>query len=94
MLKTMKLREIGTKEQFLYMPYACKQRMRCVFSMYGRRNGGIVLLSACAICAIVVMKCTELGLIMVTNILGAEEGETAGKICLDRCMWLPKNISS
>ena len=64
MLKMMKLTKIGTKEQFLYMPKASARHMIYATSIYSRQSGGIVLLYACAICAIVVIKCTEFGLLM------------------------------
>jgi hypothetical protein len=63
-LKMMKLTKIGTKEQFLYMPYASKRRMICALDMHTRQNGGIVVRFAYVICAIVVTKCTEIGLMM------------------------------
>jgi hypothetical protein len=58
-LKMMKLTKIGTKEQFLYMPYASKRRMICALEMHARQNGGIVVLFAFVICTIVVIKCTK-----------------------------------
>ena len=64
MLKMMRLTEIGTTEQFQYMPYASKRRMICALDMHARQNGGIVVRFAYVICAIVVTKCTEIGLMM------------------------------
>jgi hypothetical protein len=64
MLKMMNLREIVIKEHIQYMPGIWKRRMRYVLSMYRRLDGGIVMLFAYAICAIIVIKCTEFGLLI------------------------------
>jgi hypothetical protein len=63
-LKMMKLTKIGTKEQFLYMPYVGKQQMICALEVHSKQNAGIVVRFAYVICAIVVIKCTEIGLMM------------------------------
>jgi hypothetical protein len=64
MLKMMNLREIVVKEHIQYMPGIWKRRMRYVLSMYRSLDDGIVMRFAYAICAIVVIKCTEFGLLM------------------------------
>jgi hypothetical protein len=64
MLKMMNLREIVVKEHIQYIPGIWKRRMRYVLSMYRSLDGGIVLLFAYAICAIVVIKGTEFGLLI------------------------------
>ena len=65
MLKMMKLMKIVVKEHIRYMPYASKRRMICALDMHARQNGGIVVRFAYVICAIVVIKCTEIGLMML-----------------------------
>ena len=60
----MNLRELVEKEGILYMPKVFKRSMRYVLSISTRPDGGIVMRFAYAICVIVVIKCTEFGLLM------------------------------